>query len=272
MTGPALGVALGLVGGVGMLLVLDALTRPRMRAPARRRTSRRLLLRGAAFAVLSGVLAVVLTGLPVAGVLAAAVGAAAPRWWHGRAERRRQQERMLAWPDAVDDLRSEVRAGVGLPEAVAALARSGPSALRTTFSGFLAEYRATGSFRDALGSLNRSSDPVADRVVAALTVARDVGGTELGTVLFTLSTLLREDARIRAEILARQSWTVTAGRLAVAAPWLTLAVMCTRPGTVEAYRTPTGAVVLVAVALTSLVAYRLMARAGRLPDDAGGPR
>ena len=55
--------------------------------------------------------------------------------------------------------------------------------------------------------------------------------------------------------------------MAVAAPWVTLALLCTRPEAVQAYRTPAGAVVLVAAALVSVVAYRLMMRIGRLPAE-----
>ena len=122
---------------------------------------------------------------------------------------------------------------------------------------------------DVADPLERASlaDPVADRVIASLRIARDVGGSDLGRVLRTLSTLLREDARMRGEIEGRQSWTVSAARMAVAAPWVTLALLCTRPEAVQAYRTPAGAVVLVAAALVSVVAYRLMMRIGRLPAE-----
>ena len=133
---------------------------------------------------------------------------------------------------------------------------------------FEREYRATGSFAAALDALQESlRDPVADRVIASLRIAREVGGTDLGTVLRTVSALLREDARTRGEIEARQSWTVNAARLAVAAPWITLALLCTRPEAARAYASLTGAIVLVAAAAVSFVAYRAMIRIGRLPAE-----
>jgi tight adherence protein B len=94
-----------------------------------------------------------------------------------------------------------------------------------------------------------------------------VGGSDLGVVLRTLSSLLREDARTRGEIEGRQSWTISAARLAVAAPWITLVLLCTRPEAVRAYSTVVGALVLLTAAVMSLVAYRLMLRIGRLPDE-----
>ena len=64
--------------------------------------------------------------------------------------------------------------------------------------------------------------PVGDRVVEALRVAREVGGGDLGPLLRALSGYSRDDLRTRAELESRQSWTVNAARLAVAAPWVVL--------------------------------------------------
>ena len=68
-------------------------------------------------------------------------------------------------------------------------------------------------------------------------------------------------------MLARQSWSVNAARMAVAAPWLVLILLATQRETLQAYDTPTGTIILAAGAALSLVAYRLMIRIGRLPED-----
>ena len=98
-------------------------------------------------------------------------------------------------------------------------------------------------------------------------MAREVGGTDLGRLLRTLSGFLREDARTRAELETRQGWTVNAARLALAAPWLILLLLSTKPQAVEAYNQPAGAVVLVAGGAVSFVAYRVMIRIARLPVE-----
>ena len=98
-------------------------------------------------------------------------------------------------------------------------------------------------------------------------MAREVGGSDLGRLLRTLSTFLREDARARAELETRQSWTVNAARLAVAAPWIVLAMLCTRPEAVQAYGSRTGTMVLASGAACTFVAYRLMIRIARLPEE-----
>ena len=90
----------------------------------------------------------------------------------------------------------------------------------------------------------RPADPVGDRVVESLRMARQVGGSDLGRLLRTLSAFLREDARTRAELETRQGWTVNAARLAVAAPWIVLGLLALRPEAVAAYNTTAGLVVL----------------------------
>lgn len=186
------------------------------------------------------------------------------RW---RARRRASVLREL-WPDVVDHLRSAIRAGLSLPEALIQLGAKGPAELRGAFLIFAADYRATGRFEGALEDLKaRLADPVADRIIEALRLTRDVGGSDLGRLLGTLSEFLRDHARTRSELEARQSWTVNAARLAVAAPWIVLMLMSTRPEAVQAYNSAAGWLVLGGGLLVSVVCYRLMLRLGALPQE-----
>jgi tight adherence protein B len=205
--------------------------------------------------------------VPVASCFAGIAGYGPLALVRVRARRRRANLREL-WPDAVDNLTSGVRAGLALPEALAQLAIRGPEELRPTFQSFAEDYRASGRFHDCLDRLkDRLSDPVGDRLVESLRIAREVGGSDLGRLLRTLSTFLREDSRTRSELETRQGWTVNAARLAVAAPWVVLAMLCTRPESIRAYATPTGTLVLLVGAAVSIAAYRIMVFIGRLPED-----
>jgi tight adherence protein B len=98
-------------------------------------------------------------------------------------------------------------------------------------------------------------------------MAHEVGGSDVGSVLRTLSELLRSDAGTRAELETRQGWIVNAARLAVAAPWAVLLLLGTRSTTLSAYDSGGGALLLVIGAAVCLLAYRLMLRIGRLPDE-----
>jgi tight adherence protein B len=278
------GAFLGLLVGLGILLVWYGLTprlsakRPRTRSA---RTREHLIQAG-----LPGVTPVQLIALQIlAGALVAVVGialtqsisvtgvfalfaAAVPRLIVDRLRHKRQADLRELWPEVVDNLTSGVRAGLSLPEALSAIGIRGPEQLRDPFKLFGSDYRTTGRFNDSLDRLKAAlADPVGDRVCESLRVAREVGGTDLGRLLSTLSGFLRDDARTRAELLARQSWSVNAARMAVAAPWLVLILLATQRETLQAYDTPTGTVILAGGAALSLVAYRLMIRIGRLPED-----
>lgn len=268
------------LAAMGILLVYDGVTRPhakprrsRMHALAEESGIRGLSgTRLALWCVSSAVTAlIVVAGLTASAVVAAAVAlpaAALPiSIVRGRRDARRRKLRE-EWPDALATLIAGVRAGVSLPECCAALAERGPLGLRPGAAAFASTYRATGSFAAALTRLQEElADPVADRVVAALRLAHDVGGSDLVRVLRALSDFLREDVRVRKEIEARWSWTVTAARVAAAAPWIVLLLMATRPEAARAYESRTGALVIAGGALSTFAGYRLMLRAARLPEE-----
>jgi tight adherence protein B len=185
-----------------------------------------------------------------------------------RMRRRRQGLLRELWPEAIDNLASAVRAGMSLPEGLSALAIRGPLELRAPFGRFAASYRASGRFGTCLDALKADlADPVGDRVCETMRVAREVGGSDLGTVLRTLSELLRADARTRAELETRQGWVINAARLAVAAPWAVLLLLGTQSATLQAYDSAGGTLLLGIGGAVCVVAYRVMLHIGRLPEE-----
>ncbi len=207
------------------------------------------------------------TGLPTLAVLAGIAGAAAPlAFLRGRRRRLRRLRRQL-WPDVCDLLIASIRVGLSLPDAVATLAESAPSVVRPAFIVFAADLRASGRFETSLDRLKVAlADPVADRIVETLRMARQVGGTELIGVLRALSSSVRADAALRGEVEARQSWIRGAAVLGTIAPWVVLGLLVLRPEGAQAYGTPEGVVVICAGALVSVIAFRVMIRIGRLPE------
>jgi tight adherence protein B len=278
------GAFLGLLLGTGLFLCYDACLGPR--TPRAQRSWRdrtaelltqaglesvapaRLVATSAGLGVTAFLLVAGLSHVALIGLVFGAFAAAAPLQAVRARRRKRSHELREVWPEAVDNLASAIRAGLSLPEALAQLGDRGPALLRPAFARFAADHRANGRFDACLDRLKASlADPVGDRVVESLRMAREVGGTDLGRLLRTLSGFLRDDARTRAEIETRQGWTVGAARLALAAPWLLLLLLSTRPGAVEAYRTATGALVLLGGGAVSFAAYRVMLRIARLPTE-----
>lgn len=279
-----MGALLGLGVGIGLMLVWSAFFVPRQPRRVVRPTGRVAELLGRAglgdvapsgFAIVcvvtGGVTALVvqvISRTPPVAVVFGAIGAYLPVAIVSGRARRRQREFAEVWPEAVDNLASAVRAGLSLPEALSALAVRGPEPLRPAFDAFALDFQVTGRFGESLDRLKeRLADPVGDRVVEGLRIAREVGGGELGRLLRNLSGYLRDEARTRSELEARQAWAVNGARLAVAAPWVVLLLMSAQSDVIHRYASPAGTVILVVGAAVCLVAYRTMMRIGRLPVE-----
>jgi tight adherence protein B len=280
-----MGLLLGLFFGIGLLLVIWSFVVPpaeKPRAEGRLTARSRDLLASAgvegvtpaAFmgaCVITGVIAFVLmfvvsAALPIGLVFGLMAGGVPVVLLKSRARRRLAEFREL-WPDVVDNIASAVRAGLSLSEALAQVGERGPLPLREPFRRFGADYASTGRFADSLDRLKaRLADPVGDRVIEALRIAREVGGGDLGRLLRSLSSFLRDDARTRSELESRQSWSVNGARVAVAAPWLVLGMLSFQGDVIQRYNSPLGALIIGMGAALCLVAYRVMLRIGRLPE------
>lgn len=277
---------LGLALGVGLLLVLAPLLRPRHSvAPRRRRDGGRIADRLAqagapaipptvflAVSVLLGVaagaLTLAMTALPVLALLAAGVGAIAPWSVAGWRARARAKALRSLWPEVVDHLLASVRAGQPLPDAIAGLRIGGPAAFRPGFDLFFRRWQQTGTVGPAFDALKAHfGDATADRLVEILRMAREVGGTELPVVLRDLAGALRQDLALRGEAEARQSWVTNAGKLGIAAPWVVLGMLTTREEAARAYNSPMGVLVILGALAVTAVAYRVMLAIGRLPEE-----
>jgi len=277
----------GLLLGIGALLVISPVLWPATglpRAPSSGPVDVlrvRLVQAGlprvsvTTFAVVSVILALLTAAVTIALIPVTALGVAAgvvalvlPSVLVTSRSRSRRRATRVVWPDVVDHLVSAVRSGLALPDSVVTLAHAGPPITREAFAGFEVQYRATGNFSLCVSELKeRLADPVADRILETLRMSREVGGTELTTVLRNLAAYLRQEAAIRSEVEARQSWVMNAARLGVAAPWIVLLLLATRPEAAVAYNTAAGGVLVIAGLVVSVVAYRIMVAVGRIPDE-----
>lgn len=280
-------VVLGLILGLGIVLILSSLVWRRPHSPCNSESGRFGILHQwlaqagmhsvslaalASISVIGGLAVAALTFaiVPVTvialltGITALALPVAMVRM---KARSRRKAARVL-WPDIVDHLVSAVRSGLALPDSVVTLAHTGPAPTRDFFLEFEQDYRATGNFGISVDALKaRLADPVADRILETLRMSREVGGSELTTVLRNLASYLRQEAAIRSEVEARQSWVLNAARLGVAAPWIILLLLATRPEAAAAYNTSGGVLLIVGGLFVTAIAYRLMLALGRIPEE-----
>lgn len=279
-----MGALVGLGVGLGLLLIWSAFTLPRATrssGPTSTALSRLLGRAGLSdvtvpslltlcavlFALAFVVVQAVSRTAPVAFVFAA-MAAYLPIAVLRQRAARRLRDFAEVWPEAVDNLASAVRAGLSLPDAVSALATTGPEPLRADFAQFALDFQVTGRFGECLDRLKvRLADPVGDRVIEGLRLAREVGGGDLGRLLRNLSGFLRDDARTRSELESRQAWTVNGARLAVSAPWIVLLLMSFQTTAIRQYASPGGVIVLGVGFGVCVLAYTAMMRIGRLPTE-----
>lgn len=186
-----------------------------------------------------------------------------------RQRRLQQAEKILnvraaAWPDAIDFLISSLRAGMPIASSLIALCEQGPEELREVLLPVRTSLATGATVQQALVVLReKARDPVADRIAVVLEISQYVGGSSLAQVLRSLASYVRAEFRTRSELIARQSWTTNAAKLAAFAPWAIVLILSLRAH--EAYATLAGSALLFIGAAATLVGYLWMRAAARLP-------
>jgi tight adherence protein C len=161
------------------------------------------------FAVLFFLLALLLTGSPVVGLLFVAVGAGigymAPEFWLGRRIRARSNGMVLQLPDALDLLTISVEAGLGFDAALSKVVEKMEGPLVDEFRQALAEVRMGRPRREALRDLATRADaqPVSN-FIGAIVQAEQLG-VPIAKVLQIQSNQLRIERRQRAEEAAAKA-------------------------------------------------------------------
>lgn len=281
-----LGVFLGATAGVGIFLMLSRWLWPRSSTVTRRGAPSRITQKLATSAAQLGIKPSVLAALTVVlGCVGGAVGwaitgvlalsivlavTAAGIPWMVAAVRVTSARRVLRhqWPDVVDALISAIRSGANVPDAVMSLASFSSSAISVPASYFAQDYRATGNFTLVAADLKtRWANPHGDRIIETLRLGREVGGSDITAVLAALGSHLRTESALRQEVEARQGWIRLAARIGVAAPWIVLLLLSTRPEATTAFNSSMGIVIVSLGFAVSLVAYKIMSAVGQLPEE-----
>lgn len=280
------GIFLGATAGLGIFLILSAKFWPRAERAARVRkqssvlanieeSAHQLGMKSSVFVALAFVLAVIggalswaITGVAVLSIVLAGTAAAFPAML--AASRRAAARRALRnqWPDVVDALISAIRSGANIPDAVISLAGFSAKAISTPAAFFARDYKRSGNFELAALDLKaRWANPNGDRIIETLRLGRELGGTEITSVLGALGSHLRAESALRQEVEARQGWIRLAARIGVMAPWIVLVLLSTRPEAAQAYNSAAGVLLILVGLGVSVLAYRIMSAVGYLPDE-----
>lgn len=182
--------------------------------------------------------------------------------------KKRRSELLKLWPEVVDSIASAVAAGISLPEAFQQLSNRGPMRLRMAFGGFNQRLDVGWGTLDALDWLKSQFGEVhSDRLIEVLRLSTQNGGEALGVALKSQSKQLREDIVLLGQLESKQGWVSGTAKLAVASPWIIVAMLSIRPENAAIYNSTSGAVVLLVGFLISIGAYRVIHLMSLLPQQ-----
>ncbi|WP_160050833.1 type II secretion system F family protein [Nocardiopsis sp. FR4] len=269
MTGAlVLGGAGGLLLGAGawflLTLVVQHLPRGKDARALHERTTRTRTLHVVS-TVLVGAAVVLITGWPVAGLLAAA-----GTWWlprllgpdHDHTARVAQVEAVAGWAEQVRDL---MAGAAGLHQAIAHTVPTAPEPIRADVAHLAEQLQQGTPPEDALQEFAARVDvPTADLVVAALASAASRHAADLGGLLSSLARAAREQAAMLVRVAATRARVRTSARI-IATITLALAVglALVNATYLAPYSTGIGQLVLLVIGVLWAVALAWLARLSR---------
>lgn len=207
-------------------------------------------------------------GVPALGVVAGGVAATFPQTVFARRRAALVQARLAAWPDAIRDIITHLRASLSMHASLCEVGRSGPIPLRPYFSRYAGLSGALDQ-RAALEVVREDlADPMSDRVIEVLLVAFDQGSSVVIDILHDLASSSAEDLRLLDEIETLQLETKLEARGAAVLPFVVLAMLCVfTPGYRSFYATPAGWFVIAVGAAMSFGGLLVIRRLGRVPTE-----
>ena len=185
--------------------------------------------------------------------------------------RRRQNRRLRAqesWPRMIEEIRVQTASlGRSVPQALFEVGARGPEELRPAFAAAHREWLLTTDLARTVSVLKDSlADATADMACETLLVAHELGGTDLDRRLEALAEDRRQDLQGRKDARSRQAGARFARLFVLFVPaGMALAGSSIGNGA-EAYRTPTGQVVVVAALLIVAACWTWAGRIMRLPE------
>jgi Flp pilus assembly protein TadB len=235
------------------------------RTPKERRTHRATLVAG----LVLGVLAWLFTGLPVVGLLVMLAIPGAPWLFNvGKAERDAIEhiEAVGEWARRLKDV-SVV--GMGLQQSIVSSAGTAPATIADEVRDLSVRLQAGVPAREALSMFaDDIADPVCDQVVAALMLHLTDRGDRLGDVLTSIAGAASAEAATRREVDAKRTQSRFAVKFLTITTVLSVGYGAIRPDYMRPYRTATGEIIMVVLAVLFvgiLVWVRNMSRPEKAP-------
>jgi Flp pilus assembly protein TadB len=199
--------------------------------------------------VLVGLLILLITRWPVAGIAATTLALAWPALMGGARGERRAAERLEALAIWTESMRDTTAGSVGLEQAIIATSRTAPAPIAVELATLADRLRVRVPLPQALHRLaDDLDDASADLVVAALLLNSRLRGPGLRQVLGSLSDSARAELEMRGRVMAGRAATRRSVQIVVGfTGFFVLGLVLFNPSYVEPYDHPIGQLVLLFV-------------------------
>jgi tight adherence protein B len=227
-------------------------------------TPRQFVAGSVAVGTVAFIALVAVTGAPLVALVPAAGVASLPRAYFARRRAAHLQRVQGAWPDGLRDLIASIAAGRSLPQALNALAASGPAPLQEAFARFPMLSRMLGTVPALEVIKEELADPTSDRVIEVLVLAHERGGQIVRDILDDLVAVTTRDLKLLEEVETEGLEMKINARAVLVLPWLVLVALTIREGPFRDFYRSTGGLVVVLIAgLLSVAGGVLIARLAR---------
>lgn len=196
-----------------------------------------------------GLLAWLVSGWPVVGLIIAVVVVAAPALFGGGLQTRRELARLEAlqsWTRRLADLRT---AGGGLEQTLSASLKTCPEPIRSDVGTLIARLRAGWRIDAALRAFaNDLDEPAGDLVVAVLLLDAERRGGGVANVLDDLADTVAEEVTMRRKVEADRAKPRTSARIVTAITFGAAGIGAFNTVYIQPYGTPVGQLILAVIA------------------------
>ena len=180
---------------------------------------------------------------------------------------RERRKREALWPEAIESVISALHSGKSITEAISDLETFGPAALRTTWQRIGMKLKSGEDLSRALAFESELLQSArADQFFATVIYAKSYGGNSIQHSLRSMATFMRDDQQMLEEIETRFGWVKNSAALAAIAPWLLLLLLSAQPGTVAAFGSTSGKLILSMGVIATVLAYLWMGKISKLPE------
>ena len=245
----AIGALIGVLAAAGTVAIVQGLRRTEVIEPVEEVVDWRRLRSRASIVVLAMVAGWMATGWPAVGALMAATGVVVPNLLEARRDRRHALERtegLAAWAEM---LRDTIVSHAGLREAIAVTATVAPTAIRSDVRRLAARAERESLSIGLRRFADEVADPVADLIVAALTVAADGQARNLPALLSEIASTARAEAHMQMRIETGRARTYSSSRALVVITFgLSMSLLIFAPEFMAPLATVWGQLVLLIVA------------------------